>query len=68
MLISYASKVMLKILQARLSAGKDRKQMEKEAAEDEMVRKHHLDMNLSKLWDIVKDRGAWPSAVHRVAE
>ena len=25
-------------------------------------------MNLSKLWEIVKDRGAWCDAVHRVAK
>ena len=23
-----------------------------------------MDMNLSKLWEIVKDRGAWHAAVH----
>ena len=27
-----------------------------------------MDMNLSKLWKIVKDRGAWRAAVHGVAE
>ena len=26
-----------------------------------------MDMNLSKLWEIVKDRGAWHTAVSRVA-
>ena len=25
-----------------------------------------MNMNLSKLWEIVQDRGAWCSAVHRV--
>ena len=25
-------------------------------------------MNLSKLWEIVKDREAWHAAVHRVAK
>ena len=27
-----------------------------------------MDMNVSKLWKIVKDRGAWRAAVHGVAE
>ena len=29
---------------------------------------HSTDMYLSKLWEIVKDRGAWHSAVHGVTE
>ena len=39
-------------------------------AEDEMVGWHHslMDMNLSKLWKIVKDRGAWSAAIHGVTE
>ena len=27
-----------------------------------------MDMNLSKLWEIVKDREAWPAAIHGVAK
>ena len=27
-----------------------------------------MDMNLSKLWEIVVDRGAWHAAVHGVAK
>ena len=27
-----------------------------------------MDINLSKLWEIVEDRGAWSAAVHGVAK
>ena len=27
-----------------------------------------IDMNLSKLWEMVKDREAWHAAVHRVTK
>ena len=29
---------------------------------------YSIDMNLSKLWEIVEDRGAWHAAVHVVAK
>ena len=39
-------------------------------AENEMLDSitDSMDMNLSKLWEIVKDRGAWHDVVHEVAE
>ena len=27
-----------------------------------------MDMNMSKLWEIVKDREAWPAAIHGIAK
>ena len=27
-----------------------------------------MDMNLSKLWETVEDRGAWKATVHRLAK
>ena len=49
------------------NAGKDWRQKEKGMAEDEMFGWHYPlnDTNLSKLWEIVEDRGAWHT-VHRV--
>ena len=29
---------------------------------------HSMDMSLSKLWEMVKDRGAWRAAVHGVTK
>ena len=51
-------------------AGKDRRQEKKVATEDEIVDgiTNSMGMNLSKLWDIEKDRGAWHAAAHGVAK
>ena len=51
-------------------AGKDWRQEEKRAAENEMTRQHHQlsGQNLSQLQERVKDREAWRAAVHGVAK
>ena len=50
-------------------AGKDSRQKEQIVAEDEMVSvTDSVDMNLSKLWEIVKDREGWHAAVHGFAK
>ena len=52
-------------------AGKDWRQEEKAATEDEMVRWHHrnsMNMSSSKLCEIVKDREAWCAAVRGVTK
>ena len=51
----------------KTDAGKDWGQEEKEATEDYMIEciTDTMDMNLSKLQEMVKDREAWHVAVHR---
>ena len=51
-------------------AGKDWKLEEKGATEDEMVDgiTDSMDMSLSKIWKMMKDREAWGTAVHGVTK
>ena len=51
-------------------AGKDWRQKEKGVAEDKMVDgiSNSMDMNLSKLQEIVEDRWGWHASVHGVAK
>ena len=51
-------------------AGKDWRQKEKGAADDDMLDNitNSVDMNLSKLLEIVKDKEAWPAAIHEVTK
>ena len=51
-------------------AGKDWKQKEKGAAEDEMVGciTSSMDVNLGKLQETVRDRETWHAAVHGAAK
>ena len=49
---------------------KDLRQEEKGTTEDEMVGWRHeaMDVNLGKLWEMVRDREAWRAVVHGVSE
>ena len=54
----------------KTNAGKYRRQEEKGVTEDEVLDgiTDSMDMSLSKLWQIVKDREAWNVAIHGVTK
>ena len=55
-----------KTLMLRKTEGKRRKGLHKVRWLDSIT--NSMDMNLSKLWETVKDRGAWSTAVHGVTK
>ena len=55
-----------KTLMLGKSEGKSRREQQRVRWSDNIM--DSMDMNLSKLWETVKDRGAWCAAVHGVTK
>ena len=66
--ILWPSDVESQLIGKDLDVGKDWRQEERGATEDEMVGWHHRLNGHSKLQEIVKDGEAWRAAVHGVAK
>ena len=64
--ISYVKDPMEKTLKLGKIEGKRRKWWQRIRWLDNMT--DLMDMNLSRLWEIVEDRGAWCAAVHGVTK
>ena len=62
----YLGELWLRPWKKNSDAGKDWGKEEKGATEDGII--DSMDMILSKLWEIVKDRKAWHATVHRFTE
>ena len=58
------------LIRKDLDVGKDWRQKEKRVEDDEKLDSitNSMDMILSKLWDMVRDREAWRTAVHGVTK